>query len=72
MARSLEIPAIVGTSNATQTIKKDDYLVLDAINNKIIINPSDEELEALKNYQRRVSTRKRRISQTQRFTRHYT
>lgn len=48
MARSLEIPAIVGTSNATQTIKKDDYLVLDAINNKIIINPSDEELEALK------------------------
>lgn len=48
MARSLEIPAIVGTSNATQTIKKDDYLVLDAINNKIIINPSDEELETLK------------------------
>ncbi|KLU18817.1 phosphoenolpyruvate-protein phosphotransferase, partial [Proteus mirabilis] len=48
MARSLEIPAIVGTSNATETIKKDDYLVLDAINNKIIINPSDEELETLK------------------------
>lgn len=48
MARSLEIPAIVGTSNATETIKKEDYLVLDAINNKIIINPSDEELEALK------------------------
>lgn len=48
MARSLEIPAIVGTSNATESIKKEDYLVLDAINNKIIINPSDEELEALK------------------------
>ncbi|MBW6274340.1 phosphoenolpyruvate--protein phosphotransferase, partial [Pseudomonas aeruginosa] len=45
---SLEIPAIVGTSNATESIKKEDYLVLDAINNKIIINPSDEELEALK------------------------
>lgn len=48
MARSLEIPAVVGTSNATQLIKKGDYLVLDAINNKIIINPSDDELEALK------------------------
>lgn len=37
MARSLEIPAIVGTSNATETIKKEDYLVLDAINNKSLL-----------------------------------
>lgn len=46
MARSLEIPAIVGTNNITKQVKHGDTLIVDAINNQIIINPSDAELAA--------------------------
>ncbi len=46
MARSLELPAIVGTNDITAQVKNGDTLVLDAINNKIIVNPSQEELAA--------------------------
>ncbi|QCI20810.1 phosphoenolpyruvate-protein phosphotransferase PtsI [Buchnera aphidicola (Hyperomyzus lactucae)] len=42
MARSLEIPAIVGTGNITNIVKKNDYIILDSINNQIFINPSKE------------------------------
>ncbi|MBD2800889.1 phosphoenolpyruvate-protein phosphotransferase PtsI [Xenorhabdus szentirmaii] len=48
MARSLELPAIVGTTNATTQIKNGSDLILDAVNNKIYINPSDTEIEQLK------------------------
>lgn len=52
MARSLEIPAIVGTTNATKSIKHGDFLVLDAINNKIYINPDDKKIDKLKQVQK--------------------
>lgn len=48
MARSLELPAIVGTSEATSKIKNGDYLVLDGVNNKIYINPTEAEIDKLK------------------------
>ncbi|HGM5490332.1 TPA: phosphoenolpyruvate-protein phosphotransferase PtsI [Serratia fonticola] len=48
MARSLELPAIVGTSDVTQQVKNDDYLILDAVNNKIYVNPTAEVIEQLK------------------------
>ncbi|MCC4798993.1 phosphoenolpyruvate--protein phosphotransferase [Enterovibrio norvegicus] len=48
MARSLELPAIVGTMNITKTVNNGDMLILDAINNKIVINPSEEELNKFK------------------------
>ncbi|NHB97625.1 phosphoenolpyruvate-protein phosphotransferase PtsI [Photorhabdus stackebrandtii] len=48
MARSLELPAIVGTTNSTTAIQNGDYLILDAVNNYIYINPSDTEIEQLK------------------------
>ncbi len=44
MARSLELPAIVGTENITGTVQHGDMLVLDALNNVYVINPSDEQL----------------------------
>lgn len=52
MARSLEIPAIVGTTNATKAIKQGDFIVLDGINNKIYINPNDKTVEKLKQVQK--------------------
>ncbi|MBD1575890.1 MULTISPECIES: phosphoenolpyruvate-protein phosphotransferase PtsI [Vibrio] len=48
MARSLELPAIVGTNDITKQVKNGDTLILDAINNKIIINPSEAELAEAK------------------------
>lgn len=52
MARSLEVPAIVGTSNATKSIKQGDYIILDAINNAIYINPNDQTIDKLKQVQK--------------------
>lgn len=48
MARSLELPAIVGTGNVTATVKNGDFLILDGVNNKVYVNPSESELEELK------------------------
>ncbi|WP_341660487.1 phosphoenolpyruvate-protein phosphotransferase PtsI [Vibrio sp.] len=48
MARSLELPAIVGTNDITKQVQNGDTLILDAMNNKVIINPSDKELEEAK------------------------
>ncbi|EOZ5528494.1 phosphoenolpyruvate-protein phosphotransferase PtsI [Vibrio sp. 11986-1-5] len=51
MARSLELPAIVGTNNITKQVKNGDMLVIDAINNKIFVNPTEAELEQAKQVQ---------------------
>ncbi|MGL9751632.1 MAG: phosphoenolpyruvate-protein phosphotransferase PtsI [Symbiopectobacterium sp.] len=48
MARSLELPAIVGTTDATQQVKNGDYLILDGVNNKIYQNPTPDVIEQLK------------------------
>ncbi|CAH0526631.1 phosphoenolpyruvate-protein phosphotransferase PtsI [Vibrio hippocampi] len=48
MARSLELPAIVGTNDITAKVNNGDMLILDAMNNKIIINPSEAELAQAK------------------------
>lgn len=44
MARSLELPAIVGLGDITTLVKSGDTIVLDAVNNEIKINPSEKEL----------------------------
>lgn len=44
MAKSLEIPAVVGLEKATAKIKADDELIVDGTNGIIIINPNKETL----------------------------
>ncbi|MFC0322276.1 phosphoenolpyruvate-protein phosphotransferase PtsI [Gallibacterium melopsittaci] len=48
MARSLELPAIVGTNNVTTKVNTGDYLVLDALNNAVYVNPNQEEIARLR------------------------
>ena len=48
MARSLEIPAIVGTNDITKCVKNGDMIILDALNNKIIINPNKAQMAEAK------------------------
>jgi phosphoenolpyruvate-protein phosphotransferase (PTS system enzyme I) len=62
MARSLEIPAIVGTSNATQAIKQGDFVILDAINNAIYINPDHTTQEKLKQVQAKYISDKEELA----------
>ena len=50
MARSLELPAIVGTSDATSKIKNGDYVILDGVNNEIYLNPSEADIDKLKTF----------------------
>jgi phosphotransferase system enzyme I (PtsI) len=48
MARSLELPAIVGTGNVTSQLVNGDYLVLDALNNQVYVNPPQDKIDELK------------------------
>jgi len=42
MARSLEIPAVVGTKTATKDIQNSDFLILDGLSGEVHINPTEE------------------------------
>lgn len=41
MARSMEIPAVVGTKSATKEIKDGDIVIVDGLNGEVHINPSE-------------------------------
>ena len=45
MARSMDIPAIVGVDDITSLVKTGDVLIIDAVHGKIIINPTEEEIK---------------------------
>lgn len=42
MARSMEIPAVVGTKTATADIKNGDIVIVDGIDGDVIVNPSED------------------------------
>ena len=58
MARSLELPAIVGTNDITARVNNGDMLILDGINNQIIINPTTEQLAEAKKFQAQFQAEK--------------
>ncbi len=51
MARSLELPAIVGTNDITSRVKNGDLVILDALDNAVIINPDAATLETARSKQ---------------------
>ena len=62
MARSLELPAIVGPGSVTSQVKNGDYLILDAVNNLVYVNPTNEEIEKLRAVQEQVATEKAELA----------
>ncbi|MBM4761027.1 phosphoenolpyruvate--protein phosphotransferase [Bacillus sp. B15-48] len=42
MARSLEIPAVVGTKTATEEIQNGDIVIVDGLSGEVHLNPSEE------------------------------
>ncbi|MFW8120626.1 PEP-utilizing enzyme, partial [Klebsiella pneumoniae] len=62
MARSLVLPAIVGTGNVTATVKNGDFLIIDGVNNKIYVNPTDDVQEELKAIQTQYLSEKHELA----------
>ncbi|MFD1780131.1 phosphoenolpyruvate--protein phosphotransferase [Fredinandcohnia salidurans] len=51
MARSMEIPAVVGTKTATKAINNGDIVIVDGSSGEILINPSQEMVSKYKKKQ---------------------
>ncbi|WP_458412273.1 phosphoenolpyruvate--protein phosphotransferase [Schinkia sp. CFF1] len=45
MARSMEIPAVVGTKNITSQIPEGTLLIVDGIDGHVVVNPSQDEIK---------------------------
>lgn len=45
VSRSLNIPAVVGTHNATLHIREDDTVIIDGFHGYVIINPNKEQID---------------------------
>ncbi|NOV77675.1 phosphoenolpyruvate-protein kinase (PTS system EI component) [Clostridium saccharobutylicum] len=48
MARTLEIPAVLGLGDITTSVKNGDMIIVDGIEGNVIINPSEEVLAEYK------------------------
>lgn len=46
MARTLEIPAVVGLNNITESLSDGDFVILDGQKGEVMIQPSQEEIDA--------------------------
>lgn len=62
MARSLELPAIVGTNNVTARVNTGDYLILDAVNNHVYVNPTQAEIDELKTLEAKLAEEKAELA----------
>lgn len=51
MARSLEIPAVVGAGTATTTIQDGDWLIVDGLSGQVLVNPT---ADVIANYQEKA------------------
>ncbi|PLR80707.1 phosphoenolpyruvate--protein phosphotransferase [Bacillus sp. V33-4] len=58
MARSMEIPAVVGTKKATDVIKNSDIVIVDGLKGEVHINPSQELIEDYKRVQQDFENQK--------------
>jgi phosphoenolpyruvate-protein phosphotransferase (PTS system enzyme I) len=45
MARTLEIPAVVGLKDITSSVKNGDYIALNGTSGEVVVNPDSETLE---------------------------
>jgi phosphotransferase system enzyme I (PtsI) len=54
MAKSLEIPAVVGVEEVTTKIKNGDLLIIDGIMGVVIVNPDEETLDKYRQEEQRL------------------
>lgn len=58
MARSMEIPAVVGSNNATGTIQNGDLIIVDGVNGDVHINPTPEIVNQYKKDAEKIEQQK--------------
>jgi len=62
VARSLDIPAVVGAREASRLIRQDDWLVIDGDAGIVVVNPSPIVLEEYRFRQRQIELERARLS----------
>ena len=62
VARSLDIPAVVGAREASRVIRQDDLLVIDGDEGLVIVNPSDIVLEEYRFRQRKSELEREKLT----------
>ena len=62
VARSMDIPAVVGARSASQLVRQDDWVVIDGDAGVVIVNPTPIILEEYGFRQRQVSLERERLS----------
>ncbi|MBI2252179.1 MAG: phosphoenolpyruvate--protein phosphotransferase [Armatimonadetes bacterium] len=58
LARSMGIPAIIGIEKIKGSFNSNDYIILDALQGKVFINPKDELINKYKEIQKREEYKK--------------
>lgn len=61
MARTLDIPAVVGVGVPIDVIKEGDILIINGDNGEIIINPEEEVIESYKKIQEEILEQKKQL-----------
>lgn len=61
MARTLEIPAVVGLKTLSSEVENDDMLILDGTEGIVIVNPTQEELKEYKSKQKKIDEEKQEL-----------
>jgi phosphoenolpyruvate-protein phosphotransferase (PTS system enzyme I) len=61
VARSLDIPAVVGAREASRLIRQDDWVVIDGDSGVVLVNPSDIVLEEYRFRQRQSELERARL-----------
>lgn len=64
IARSLNIPAVVGLEEARRLVTEDDDLILDGTNGTLILRPTPEVLEDYRSRQRALAEREQELLDT--------
>lgn len=62
IARTLEVPAVIGVGNATKTINNDDTIIIDGTSGIVIIHPSGQTLGEYKKLKTRQEEHKAYLS----------
>jgi phosphoenolpyruvate-protein phosphotransferase (PTS system enzyme I) len=62
VARSLDIPAIIGAREASRLIRQDDWVVIDGDAGIVVVNPSAIVLEEYRFRQRQIQLERERLS----------
>ena len=64
IARTLEIPAVLGLDNATQVIKNDNIIIVDGSEGIVIVDPEEETLLRYSDLRRKFETHRADILRT--------